>query len=197
MNNDSPNYVELITPQTVKGGFKHLKRLVFISYWLLPILAFVILASFNLVGIALICMFAFVMIAYILKLITWPYLDIREFEYTIDKGIMRANFVKGKKIRIAQSGKRDLDRSITTKLAEVKLSDFTLIAPYEGEYKEKADKVANKIMCANEGSLDMYCGFFKNENGEESVLFFEAFNHCLKVMRYFNREATVMKEMRF
>ena len=197
MNNDSPNYVELITPQTEKGGFKVLKKLILISYFLLPVIAFIIFASFIHVGIALVLMFLFVMIAYITKLITWPYIDIREYEYMVDKGVMYANFVRGKKIRIAQSGKRDLDRSITTKLAEVKVSDFTLIAPYEGQYKDKADATPNKIMCANEGSPDIYCGFFKDENGNDSVLMFEAFNHCLKVLRYFNRDAIVMKEMRF
>ncbi|MBR5453302.1 MAG: hypothetical protein IKV54_04405 [Clostridia bacterium] len=197
MNNDSPNYVELITPQTAKGGFKVVKTLVLISFWLLPVILFFLVATFVHIGVSLVCAFAFITIAQIVKLIVWPYMDIREYEYMVDKGVMYANFVKGKKNRLAQSGKRDLDRSITTKLAEFRVKDCPLIAPYEGEYKEKADKVANKIECYNVGSPDAYCAFFTNDKGEESVLIFEAFNHCLKVMRSFNREAVVMKEMRF
>lgn len=108
-----------------------------------------------------------------------------EYEYALVAGVIRMDKIYG---------------SIKRKpWFEAKLSDMTLLAPYEGGYKTKADAFQADIRYEAASSLDspdVYVGTYRNEEGNQCVLFFEATNKFINLAKFYNRNI-VVKQTRF
>lgn len=120
------------------------------------------------------------LITWALVYFTWPYVSV-EYEYTIDGGVLTAREVFG-------------SRKCRT-LASARISSMTRIAPYPGEFAKEADRQdAEKIYCVSSmSSPDVYFAVFKDENWKDTVLFFEAAEKTLKVIKYYNPEVVMTK----
>ena len=84
-------------------------------------------------------------------------------------------------------------------LCRVRVSAMTRIAPYDGEYKAEADAVPeeNRCLCVSSmDAADIYFATFKNVAGEDCVVFFEATEKTLKVLRYYNSDTIITKTRR-
>lgn len=116
---------------------------------------------------------------------TWWYVNV-ECEYYIFEGEMRFLEVYGsKKMR---------------ELCRVRVSAMTRIAPYNDEYKGEVAGIPEENRCwciSSPDSPDLYFGIFKDKNGTECAVFFEATEKTLKVMKYYNSEAVVLSKTRY
>ena len=115
---------------------------------------------------------------------TWRYVSV-ECEYQILDGEMRAMEIYGSK------NMRELCR--------VRVSAMEKIAPYRDEYKAEADAIPENCRCACVSSMDapdLYYAIFTDKDSDRCVLFFEATEKTLKVLRYYNSE-TVMSKTRY
>ena len=118
---------------------------------------------------------------WIIVFFTWRYVSV-ECEYQILDGEMKFMEIYGSK------NMRELCR--------VRVSAMTRIAPYSGEYKAEADAISedNRCLCVSSmDASDIYFAKFKNVAGEDCVVFFEATEKTLKVLRYYNSETIVTK----
>ena len=75
------------------------------------------------------------------------------------------------------------------------MNQITYVAPYEGEYKAIADKeYANRLEIVSTMSApDVYFLTYKDENGKEGIVFFEACSKSLKAFKYYNSAITVIR----
>jgi len=108
-----------------------------------------------------------------------------EYEYALVAGVMRFAIVNGAMKR--------------KEWFEAKLGDMTMIAPYEGEYKTKADAMKPDITyeaISSFDSPDVYCGVYRNEDGKDCMVYFEATAKLLKLAKFYNRNI-VIKEVRY
>ena len=118
---------------------------------------------------------------WIIVFFTWRYVSV-ECEYQILDGEMKFMEIYGSK------NMRELCR--------VRVSAMTRIAPYRDEYKAEADAISEENRCLCVSSMDasdIYFAIFKNVAGEDCVVFFEATEKTLKVLRYYNSETIVTK----
>ena len=71
---------------------------------------------------------------------------------------------------------------------------MTVIAPYNGEYKDAADAadIVNRYeTCSFLAHPDNYYFIWNNEKGEKSVCIFQATNSTIKIMKFHNRDTVV------
>ncbi len=119
-------------------------------------------------------------LTYILVLATWRFVSI-EYEYCILDGEFRMLKLYGSK------SMRELCR--------VRVSAMKAIAPYAGEYTAAADivKAENRIEAVSSmSSPDIYYAIFDADGGEH-VVFFEATEKTLKVLKYYNSSIILAK----
>ncbi len=118
---------------------------------------------------------------WVLVFFTWRYVSI-ECEYYILDGEMKfLETFGGKNMR---------------ELCRVRVSSMSRIAPYNGEYKAEADAIPaqNRCLCVSSlDSPDVYFGIFKDENAGDCVVFFEATEKTLKVIKYYNSSVILAK----
>jgi len=109
----------------------------------------------------------------------------KEYEYALVAGVMRFDIIDGTMKR--------------KEWFEAKLGDMTIIAPYEGEYKAKADSISAEIRyeaISSFDSPDVYFGAYRNDEGKQCIVFFEATNKLLNLAKFYNR-GIVIKQVRF
>jgi hypothetical protein len=109
----------------------------------------------------------------------------KEYEYALVAGVMRFDIIDGTMKR--------------KEWFEAKLGDMNMIAPYEGDYKTKADAVTADIRyeaISSFASPDVYFGTYRNEEGKQCIVFFEATNKLLSLAKFYNR-GIVIKQVRF
>ena len=107
-----------------------------------------------------------------------------ELEYSMVSGIMTFSRIYGSRKR--------------TKVLEVTIKDFRGIAPRtaESDAKLKAQGVAKTYMFASHSTAeDQYYATFE-ENGSLCVVYFEATEKTLKILRYYNPVTVVTKVSR-
>ena len=115
------------------------------------------------------------LLTWVLVYFTWCFVSV-EYEYTIEGGVMTMREVFG-------------NRYCRT-LARERISSMSRIAPYTGDYRKEADRIDGKRVygVSSMSSPDVYfavCG--------DTVLFFEAAEKTLRVIRYYNPEVIVTK----
>lgn len=109
----------------------------------------------------------------------------KEYEYALVSGVMRFDIIDGTMKR--------------KEWFEAKLGNMTMMAPYEGEYKAKADAVNADIRyeaISSFDSPDIYFGIYNNEEGKQCIVFFEATNKLINLAKFYNRNV-VVKQVRF
>lgn len=177
---DSVNYAEYTVEQKAEG--KNLwKRIGFIALYLFFGLG---VSGFFLFGPIKIWPIGSIMpiLTFILVGLTWRYAAL-EHKYEIINAKLRISDIYGRKKQVT--------------VFENLVSEFSIIAPMTDEYKdqyEKADEILD--FRGSRTSVDSY--FAKLEkDGKTTVVYFEAVNKMLKVMKFYNSKATVVTEMRY
>ncbi len=120
-------------------------------------------------------------LTWIITFFTWRYVSI-EYEYYILDGEFKLIEVYGSK------SMREMCR--------VRISAMEVIAPYRGSGKHKADSFneADRICgVSTMDTPDIYYAIFTDAEGKKRVVFFEATEKTLKVIKYYNSEIEVVK----
>ncbi|MCQ2429175.1 MAG: hypothetical protein MJ192_02480 [Clostridia bacterium] len=110
---------------------------------------------------------------YVAKLFT------QEYEYSMTSGIMTFSLIRG-------SSKRK-------KLLELMIKDFREIAPYDNRACGHLENIGIKKdyqLFSSPDAPDVYYGLFEKD-GEMQVVYFEATQQALKILRFYN-PATVV-----
>ena len=174
--NAASNFVNYGVKKKPEGKYKLKRALLIMAYILVPLaVAGVFIANNILPILATLPVFIWMFIFF-----TWKYVSI-EYEYIILDGEFRMLEVYGSK-------------SMRT-LVSTRVSGMTAIAPYDHAHKAAADAVpaGNRIEAVSTMSAsDIYYAIFK-DNGEDCVIFFEATEKTLKVLRYYNENTVITK----
>lgn len=173
------NYAEYTVAQKAEG--KNLrKRVLFIIGYVLFGLG---IPGFFLFGPIKIWPIGAIMpiLTFIVVGLTWRYCDL-EHKYEVANAKFKVSEIFGRK-------KEEL-------LFENLVSGFSVIAPMTDEYKdqyEKADEILDYR--GSKTSPDSYFARLEKD-GKSTVIYFEAINKMLKVMKFYNK-ATVVTEVRY
>ena len=178
--NAASNFVNYGVKKKSEGGLRAKKALLIFGYImfvaLFGALCFGVIFP---VKVPMLFMFVIVFTAAIV-FFTWRYVQI-EYEYIILDGEFRMLEVYGSK-------------SMRT-LVSTRVSGMTAIAPYDHAHKAAADAVppSNRIEAVSSMSApDIYYAIFR-DGDEDFVIFFEAIEKTLKVLRYYNENIVITK----
>ncbi len=184
--NEMANFDELSVDKRVEGKYKFHRTLMKLGYIFIPLALIVLMFAIGwgafalLVFIPLFYCWAFTkfVIPY-----TWRYVNI-SYTYTVKSGKFSMSKI--------MSGKGT--KKVKEEFAPVSISDMTVIAPYNGEYKDAADAsdIVNRYeTCSFLNHPDNYYFIWNNEKGEKSVCIFQATNNTIKIMKFHNRDTVV------
>lgn len=173
-DNEFTSFANYMVTKKVEGKYK-LRRILLICVYAL----FGIIYSALLLGTVKIpALITFLPVfIWILVYFTWLYVSI-EYEYTIVGGVMKGMEVYGMRR--------------CRELFKVRVSSMTLIAPYSGKYREEADavEIVRRDYCVSSmSSPDVYFALYRNDDGEQCVVFFEAVEKTIKCLKYYNSDA--------
>ncbi|MBR3716066.1 MAG: hypothetical protein IKM18_09175 [Clostridia bacterium] len=178
----SKNYAEFSVDKKKEGQYKS-KRSMMLAAYILGAAVFVAICAavkFLLWFIALTPLFLWMAVYF-----TWPYVSI-EYKYTVDHALLTVKTVYGDRYEEL--------------MFEGKIKDFSIIAPYNDEYKKQADDFASDAerveAYSSAGADDIYFGCHTDENGKKTVVFFEMTAQALGALKYYNSSATVISEVR-
>lgn len=182
MDQGMTNYAEYRVMKKVEGTYRLKRNLYKTAFAVLPFATIIIGLSIQ--PILLWLTPVFVMIAIMLGRQLYRYFQI-DYEYSVLMGQIKVEYVYGNVRR--------------RNMIEARFRDMSVIAPYEGEHKAKADAPDIKKRyeaISSFSSPNVYFGTFTNEEGERSVLFFEATNKILSLARLYN-PSVVMKKVTY
>lgn len=84
-------------------------------------------------------------------------------------------------------------------ILKIKIADMSVIAPYHDEELKKladAPDIVNRYeYCSEMAEPDLYFAIFE-QNGQKSVVFFDATQKALKIMKFLNKDAITMRDVR-
>lgn len=173
-DNEFTSFVNYMVTKKVEGKYKLNRILMVCAYVVIAI----IYAMVFTVIIRVPALLTFLpIIIWMMTYFTWLYVNI-EYEYTIVGGVLRAMEVYGMRMY--------------RELFSVRLSQLTLIAPYNGENRDKADaaEIVHRYYCVSSmSSPDVWFGLYENEAGEKCAVFFEVVEKTLKCLKYYNSDA--------
>jgi len=178
--NAASNFVNYGVAKKPEGSYKLKRILMILAYILIPGAiagAFIAMKILPILAVLPVCI-------WMLVFFTWRYVSI-EYEYIILDGEFKMMEVYGSK------SMRELCRT--------RVSAMKTIAPYNHAHKAAADAVPadRRIEAVSTMNADdIYYAVFKADDGEDTVVFFEATEKTLKVLRYYNSE-TVMTKTRY
>ncbi len=179
----SKNYAEFSVEKKKEGKYKQQRMLMLLAYvaFVIVFIAVCAISKFLLWFIALTPLFLWMLVYF-----TWPYVSL-EYKYTVDHAEISVKTVYG-----------DRYEEI---LFEGKTKDFSLIAPYNGEYKNDAlafeKEGAEKVFaCSSENADDIYFGCHTDEKGKKTIIFFEMTLQALGALKYYNSGAVISSEVR-
>ena len=176
-DNASNNFVNYGVKKKSEGKYKLSRTLAVCGYVVFAAAYFLFFVSMNILPIiALLPVFT-----WILTFFTWRWVSV-EYEYYILDGEMRMLEVYGGK------NMRELCR--------IRVSAMHRIAPYSGEYKSEADAIPAERRIESVSTMsspDVYFGIYKDSDGNDCALFFEATEKTLKVIKYYNSDVVLVK----
>lgn len=180
---ESGNFAELTVEKKPEGKYKLLKlaRVGIVVGWiiLMLILMFAIGNIFIFLGAILLATGTF-----FINHITAP-MAMTEYRYSILSGDMIFDKIMG-----GMTKKDDI--------LKIHVADMSVIAPYHSDKKElyEASDIVNRYdFCSTLTEPDVYFAIFE-ENGQKSAVLFDATQKALKVMKFLNKDAITMKEVR-
>ena len=177
---DSVNYAEYTVEQKAEG--KNLrKRILLVCLYLFFGLG---VSGFFLFGPIKIWPIGSIMpvLTFILVGLTWRYAAL-EHKYEVANAKFRVSEIYGRK-------KQET-------VFENLVSELSIIAPMTDEYREQWEK-ADRILDYR-GSKNTPDAYFVrlDKDGTSTVVYFEAINKMLKVMKFYNAKGTVVTTMRY
>jgi len=152
---------------------------------LLMIAGYIIFAMVFFFGLFILHLYQFiafiVLVEWILIYFTWRYVSI-EYRYETLSGEIKFYTVYGGK-------KKKL-------LLRKRIKDFTEIKPFSEELAKR--EYSNEIFCLSgiKSNTDRYCAVYKDDNGLDAAVHFEATQKTLKILKFYNSE-TVMSDTRY
>ena len=184
--NEITNHAELTVEKKIEGKYKTNRLLMKIGYGvgLIVCVAIFFMLDLALLGIIMIPLYPVLLTKLIIPLTFWR-VDLEE-KMDISGGTLTLTEIYGKK--------KSKD------LIAIKVSLFEAIVPYNRDPKYKAQCDAYKYdkryeAVSSMSHDDVYCAYGENEYGEKVICFFEATNKALKVMKFLNKNGTVVEEM--
>ncbi len=117
---------------------------------------------------------------WILIWLTWRYVSV-EYEYSLTGGVMTLSRILGGRSRKTE--------------AEIRIKEMHMIAPFEGEYIKQAEAYAPERTIDFTADLqhpDVFFALYETSEGRRGILYFEATDQALKILKYYN-SATVVR----
>ena len=177
-DNAASKFVNYGVQKKVECGYL-LKRMLLILGYILFVLGY---AAFFISANILPIIALLPVLTWILIFFTWRFVSI-EYEYYILDGEFRMLEVYGSKS--------------ARELCRVRISAMKVIAPYRRYTdKDRADAIDSKHRIEGVSSMsspDIYYGIFSGDDAKDCVVFFEATEKTLKVLKYYNAEIEVVK----
>ena len=118
---------------------------------------------------------------WILVWLTWRYVAV-EYEYSLAGGFMTLNKIYGGRSR--------------KKVAEIRIKDMSMIAPFDGDYIKEAERYAPERTVDFTSDLqkpEVYFALYETEDKRRGILYFEATDQALRILRYYNSQAVVIR----
>lgn len=175
---EDQNLYEYVTSPKKQTSFRVKRTLMILGYIVYDI-------ALLIVGLAtplFVPMMALIPLStWILVWFTWRYVSV-EYEYSFAGGMMILSYVYGGRSR--------------KKIAEIRIKDMTMIAPFEGDYVKEAEKYAPERTLDFTSDLqrdDVYFALYETADARRGILYFEATEQTLKIMRYYNSMALVRR----
>ncbi len=177
---ESINYAEYTVEKKPEG--KNLKkRIMLISVYVIALALIVVLISLTQGAAAVWGGVLFVLLV-ALVWFTWRLVK-EERKYEVVNAKLKIQELNG-------SGKG-------TVVFENLVSEFTIIAPMNDEYKDQWEKA--DVIYDHRGSRKSPDSYFARleKDGKSTVVYFEAINKMLKVMKFYNSKGTVVTTVRY
>lgn len=181
---ESINYAEYTVEQKAEGKFLKRKILWLTVYALIIFIYVGIMVMLSNYGVlvAILTVPFIPLTIMVLRHFTWNRYVKIEHKYEVVNAKLKITELYGKKDEVA---------------FENLISEFSIIAPMDEEYRDKWEK-ADKILDFR-GSYKSPDSYFARleRDGKSLVVRFEAINKMVKVMKFYNSSSTVVKELRF
>ena len=183
IENEMANFAELTVTKKLQGTYLVKRVLMILAYILVPLLILIGLLAVGAGAVGLIVYIPVMYTFFLPRIIipaTYRYVQI-EYEYEIAAGDMSAAYIYGRRSR------KEIVGPIT-------VSSMETIAPYRDTYKAAADDPSIQKRyeaVAYMGHPDNYYAIFRDDEGKKCVLFFQATNKVLKLLRFLNRSTVV------
>lgn len=170
---------EFVVAQKHEGRTKLYRTLAIIGYILFFVAVAVALIAIHLPWmVAVLPIFEWMLIFF-----TWRYLSV-EYEYSMTSGTVTFSYIYGGRSRKAT--------------LEMPIKDFQEIAPLDDAAytRLEARQIGTEYrFISSDSAPDMYYALFE-ENGELSVVLFEATQKALSILRFYNPNTVVTKVSR-
>ena len=78
------------------------------------------------------------------------------------------------------------------KIAEIRIKDMTLVAPFEGDFIAQAERYSPERTVDFTSDLqkpEVYFALYETEDKRRGILYFEATEQALRILRYYNSQA--------
>ena len=114
---------------------------------------------------------------WIIVWLTWRYVSV-EYEYSLTGGVMTLNKILGGRSR--------------KKIADIRIKEMTLVAPFEGDVIAQAERYAPERTVDFTSDLqkpEVYFALYETEDKRRGILYFEATEQALRILRYYNSQA--------
>ena len=114
---------------------------------------------------------------WIIVWLTWRYVSV-EYEYSLTGGVMTLNKILGGRSR--------------KKISEIRIKDMTLVAPFEGDFIAQAERYSPERTVDFTSDLqkpEVYFALYETEDKRRGILYFEATEQALRILRYYNSQA--------
>ena len=117
---------------------------------------------------------------WILVWLTWRYVSV-EYEYSMTGGVMTLSRIYGGRTR--------------RRVAEIVIREAVAIAPFEGDHIKQAERYAPERTLDFSVDLqrpNVYYMLYETPDKRRGMLYFEATDHALRVLRYYNSATVVV-----
>lgn len=186
--NEISNYAMYAMDKKVEGEYKKKRQVMIAIYILIPIAVIVLFSILAAIGpdltffaIILIPVYPF-LLTKLIKPLTWKWVDI-SYRYEISMGNFTVATIYG-----------EGDDSYAWKNFEVKVYSLLRIEPYTDEAKEELKKEKFEKIYEATSSInhpDNYFATFYDENERYCMVYFEATEKVLKVLKFLNKNTVV------
>lgn len=181
--NDNSHYTEYTVEQKSEGKYRTRRLLLVLAYIVYAIAFFLF---FTVGPIRIYPLIALLPVSlWMIVFFTWRYVSV-EHEYTIASGTMTFADIYG-------------GRSRKTML-EVKIKEMSEIAPLTEEARKKcsgAEFTQTYNFLSSQSTPDAFYAICNQEGSKKIVIFFEATEKALKIMKFYNSSALTMGKTRY